>query len=403
MSELLGFTSILFVTIYTYFLILKKKELNQILFVALTIRIFVILIGNYFISLPDSTGDARSYEYDAWIMSQYGFVEVLSFYPGPSSAFLTWIIAIIYSLTDRSIIMAQSLSLFFGITSIYLGCVIAEKIWNIKSSIKVGWVLALFPTLILYSCLTMREAYVWFFFLVALLGILNWYNSRTLKYLIFVFIGFLGATFFHGGMFIGALVFLILVGAQFFGDMIGSLKFGRINIKSFFFVFFMIFFLGYFASGKISLPKIGNFNEMFEMKRIIIKTSKSQSGEASYPEWLTVNKPTELVYKTPLRAIYFLFAPFPWDVSKKSHLIGMFDGFFYLSMIFLILKNIKTILRNPVLKLILIILICYFLVFGIGVGNFGTGLRHRAKFVIALIILASPFLPRLIFFKKKIR
>ena len=42
----------------------------------------------------------------------------------------------------------------------------------------------------------------------------------------------------------------------------------------------MIFFLGYFASGK-SLPKIGNFNEMFEMERIIIKTSQSQTGDAS--------------------------------------------------------------------------------------------------------------------------
>ena len=42
-----------------------------------------------------------------------------------------------------------------------------------------SWVgLSIIPTLILYSCLTMREAYIWFFFLVALLGILNWYNSE---------------------------------------------------------------------------------------------------------------------------------------------------------------------------------------------------------------------------------
>ena len=248
----------------------------------------------------------------------------------------------------------------------------------------------------------MREAYTWFFFLVALLGVINWHNSRSLKHLFFALIGFFGATFFHGGMFVGALVFLMFVGLSFIGDMFGTLRVGRIKIKTFFSIFFMIFCVGYFVSGKISLPKIGNFSEMFEMERIIIKTSKSQSGDASYPDWLVVNKPTELVYKTPLRAIYFLFAPFPWNVSKKSHLIGMFDGFLYIGMIFLILKNIKTILRNPALKLILIILICYFFVFGIGVGNFGTGLRHRAKFVIALILLAAPFLPRFIFFKKKL-
>ena len=48
MSELLGFICNFFVT-FILFLILKK-ELNQILFIALTIRIFVISLVFYFIA-----------------------------------------------------------------------------------------------------------------------------------------------------------------------------------------------------------------------------------------------------------------------------------------------------------------------------------------------------------------
>lgn len=34
------------------------------------------------------------------------------------------------------------------------------------------------------------------------------------------------------------------------------------------------------------------------------------------------------------------------------------------------------------------------LVFGLPAGNYGTSLRHRAKYVSTLIVLASPRLPR---------
>jgi hypothetical protein len=45
----------------------------------------------------------------------------------------------------------------------------------------------------------------------------------------------------------------------------------------------------------------------------------------------------------------------------------------------------------------MVLLICapMVLVYAIGVGNFGTALRHRAKFIAALIVLAAPLLPSL--------
>ena len=46
------------------------------------------------------------------------------------------------------------------------------------------------------------------------------------------------------------------------------------------------------------------------------------------------------------------------------------------------------------------ILIMYLILFGLGVGNFGSGLRHRSKFVFEMILLIGPLIPTLIFKKK---
>ena len=68
--------------------------------------------------------------------------------------------------------------------------------------------------------------------------------------------------------------------------------------------------------------------------------------------------------------------------------------------VFLIILNFKAIWKDPSLKLILLILIFYLFIYGIGVSNFGAGVRHRSKFIIEIILLAAPLIPRFVFIKK---
>ena len=75
----------------------------------------------------------------------------------------------------------------------------------------------------------------------------------------------------------------------------------------------------------------------------------------------------------------------------------MLDGFLYLILFYFIFRNRKSIWENPALRIILLIFIAYLFVYGIGVSNFGAGIRHRSKFAIEMILLAGPFLPKFIF------
>ena len=82
-------------------------------------------------------------------------------------------------------------------------------------------------------------------------------------------------------------------------------------------------------------------------------------------------------------------------------MIGLFDSALYLYLFYLIIRNFQVIWNNSALRIVLIILLVYFVAFSFGVGNFGTGIRHRSKFAIELILLAAPLIPRLIFSNKK--
>ena len=97
---------------------------------------------------------------------------------------------------------------------------------------------------------------------------------------------------------------------------------------------------------------------------------------------------------------YFLYSPFPWDLKRLPHLIGFFDALAYMYLSICVWRNRYSIWKDPVSRILLYIFILYIFVHGWGVGNFGTGIRHRTKFVVILIVLAASKFPKIIFLKK---
>ena len=400
MADLLGFTALALVSLLTVFVALRYPSILKILYVALIIRIFILLIGHYITPLPDSTADAEGFENYAWHIGRDGFSYIFTYYSGPDPFFISWLMSFPYSLFGRSILMLQSISLLFGMGSIFLGWLLAKKLWNDRIANTVGWTIALFPSLVLYSVLVMREVYVCFFILLALHGVVSWIRTKKLKSIVLATIGFIGATFFHGAMFVGLIVFIIIVGISSLKTLVKSLINFRINLGILISLILIVTSSGLYVSNKTYIPNLTTLEKGIELSNLLKKTSISTRGTASWPSWTVPTTPFELLYKGPVRAIYFLFSPFPWDVKETKHLIGMFDSFLYIFLTFLILSNLRAIWKDPVLRVILILLIIYVFVFGIGVGNFGTGIRHRSKITVMLILLAAPLLKRFILFKK---
>ena len=212
MEDLIGFTFIALVSLIIIIVGLKWPVVSRIIYVALFVRILFILIGHYIIPLPDSTKDAAGLEELAWSYGQNGFDSAISLFPGINSFFFSWSIGVLYSIFGRSILLAQSIGLFFGVISVFLAWFISEKIWDSQTAIKVGWIVALFPSLVLYSVLPLKRSLSRFFFLlVAFIGIFYWVKQDSNKYVLLATAGFIGAAFFHGALILGGILFLLIV------------------------------------------------------------------------------------------------------------------------------------------------------------------------------------------------
>lgn len=403
MYNLVGLTSILILILITLIIGKRWPAVSRVLLVALAIRFLFLIINNHIFYLPDGDMDAKNFEQFAWERSQNDFLKIQGIIR-PDAYFYSSLLAIPYSLFGRSVLLAQSLSILFSIGSIFLGWLVAKKLWDKSIAIKVAWSIALFPSMISYSVLTMREVYISFFILLAIYGIVNFYKFSNFKSTIFIFSGFIGATFFHGASIVGLFVFLFIITFDNLKEALKLIMNRRVNLKILTIIFFSSFILVLYVSNKINIPYLQTFNKSINPSFLIDTVINLKvKGDAAYPEWLKVGSEIELIYKIPIRSLYFILSPFPWDVSKASHLVGVLDSFIYMILVYLIFCNRRAIWKNPSLRIILIILISYIIIYGVGVSNFGSAIRHRSKFAIEFILLAAPLIPRFIFFKKKVR
>ena len=103
-NDIYGWCFIILIVILTLYLTKRWPEISKILWTALIIRLALLLYGYYVSPLPDSTGDALGFELLALEWSKEGFIYVLEQFRGAHTYFISWIIAVLYSLTGRSIL-----------------------------------------------------------------------------------------------------------------------------------------------------------------------------------------------------------------------------------------------------------------------------------------------------------
>ena len=127
MFDVVGLTAISFIFLINLIIGLRWPEIFTILIVAFIIRFLFLIINNHFFYLPDGDMDGLIFEQRGFEWSQEGFYHVFDHFNGPDTYFLSFLIAIPYSLIGRSFLMIQSFSILFGLGSVFLGWVISNS------------------------------------------------------------------------------------------------------------------------------------------------------------------------------------------------------------------------------------------------------------------------------------
>lgn len=396
MAEALGWSGLLFATMGTLFLSYVNRSIALVLFVALSIRATAALSHYYIAPLPDGTADAVKFERLAWEWGQDGLITALSAFPGIDAYFYAWLASIVYALTDRSLFFLQVINVFGGILGVLVTWRLAQELWGERAAKKAAWVMALFPMAVQYSALPMREVWFLLFLMIGMIGVVRWARRRHASALVLTICGFLGATLFHGGGFVALLGFFTILGVSALWRLFVGITRGRISFFVSLTLLIVMSLAAAYVSSGISVQKLGTAEQLFSAERWMHYFQSRVYGAARYPEWTQPGSALDFIWAVPLRAAYLLFSPFPWDLRQPAHIIGLIDGALYMALAIFVWRGRRAIWADPGARMVVLVVLPLILAFGVGTGNFGTGLRHRAKFASVLIALAAPRLPRLV-------
>jgi uncharacterized membrane protein len=305
-THILGWTGLLGAALITLLLAFRYRPVAYALAAAFLARLAAALVHFYIMPLPDGVTDAVSFERYAAKWAENGFVGALSHFPGMDSYFYAWLMALLYALTDQSLLLLQATSVLAGVLGVYATYVLAREVWGGVVAVRAAWVMALFPTVVQYGALPMREAWFVLFFLLGAVAVVRWHHSRAPHYVGLATLSFVIAAFFHGGAMVALFAFYGVVAGHAGRRLFHGLKRYRVRMYAAF-VFFAVVALGvgYVASG-ISISKLGTATEMLSIERWLHYFQAYHRGEAQYPAWIQPERVHDLLWAIPARVLYLL-------------------------------------------------------------------------------------------------
>ena len=360
-----------------------------LIFIFFCLRVFLLYLdyyGKHIGTVLHSGGDSeRFYEWGLYISEDLSRMKEISYTK------YTDFLGILYWIIGDQRFFSQFINVILGMWSIFVFYKILD-LFKLKDSKKLFF-LALygfFPQNIIFSSILLREALIQFFFVYSLLFFTKWLMSNNrinmFKTIIFVLL----CSLFHPGMISSLLVYGFMFLFLDVKKYSFNYSFKRKTLLVLFcgFTFALIAYNISILNGKFSFL-ISDTNlsllEKYESNRGI------EEGGATYLRNYKINSIVDFIILVPLRLIYFVFSPMPYDVRGVGDLAAIIlDSSFYYFLVYIIIRSRKIIKDNifrifP--KVFFILFLTVSIGFALGTENSGTAMRHRSKIFPALIIV----------------
>lgn len=366
------------------FMIKFNKKLRIIFYGSLSARLIIMLVDIYlrdYIPIPHSGADTENFLSRAIEISE-SFQAIVE----SNHEFFIKSVATLFRITANERLIAQYTNVLLGFTVVYLICLILNMLEvNLKNK-QIGLLFAsFFPTTLFFSGILLREMVSTFFVVATIYFLIKWYlNTKALYFYMSILMILIGALF-HSGVVVFLLAHLFIL--LFYNRKSNELEFSFGTVISFALIsLFAIWFFGIYEWTNLAI-----FRKLqIENVQDVLGASQSRSGGSAYLIGLSINSIYELIIYTPIFVIFFVSSPLPINWRGFYDIFSfLFDGLIYLLMSVYIIFNIKSKEFNyKSLSIILSVgLLGVLIIFGIGVQNAGTAVRHRHKVFHVFLIL----------------
>jgi len=365
--------------------------LKKVLIIALALRTGLALVQTFILNLPDSTMDATVYELTGWEYATAWNTGLKANFTFDYIAPIVYskIIGAIYFISGRVPLLVQFVNVVLGVFIVYYVYKIIIEFGATKRSSQIGSVItALFPTLCLYSAITLRETFVSFFAIVSVFYFFKWLNSGKVSKLILAAAFLLLSSALFGAMIVIGVVYAIF----FIFYEVKARRWRLISKQSVLGIFIVTLVLMFIIFNPFLRDKLpGDLSLVFSPDYMGGKVTAAARGGSAYLVGFTPNSILGIILQSPARMVYFLLAPFPWMISSPGQLLGLLDALLYLVLVFYSIRGLKYLKKynNPAFWAVTLILLIVIGTFAWGVSNFGTAIRHRQKIVGLLIAVSS--------------
>ena len=367
----------------------KDDKAKFLIFIFFCLRVFLLYLdyyGKHIGTVLHSGGDSeRFYEWGLYISEDLSRMKEISYTK------YTDFLGILYWIIGDQRFFSQFVNVILGMWSIFVFYKILD-LFKLKDSKKLFF-LALygfFPQNIIFSSILLREALIQFFFVYSLLFFTKWLMSNNrinmFKTIFFVLL----SSLFHPGMIASLLVYGFMFLFLDVKKYSFNYSFKRKTLLVLFcgFTFALIAYNISILNGKFSFLISDTNLSLLEKYE---SNSGIEEGGATYLRNYKINSIVDFIILVPLRLIYFVFSPMPYDVRGVGDLAAIIlDSSFYYFLVYMIIRSRK-IIKDNIFRIFPKVFFLLFLTvsigFALGTENSGTAMRHRSKIFPALIIV----------------
>ena len=392
-NELISNILVAFNSLLVLFFILSNFKDNSIKFLLILfflLRLFLLYLdfyGKEFFNILHSGGDSeRFYALGIYISKDLSLMSEISYTK------YTDFLGILYWIIGDQRLFSQFINVILGMWSIFVFYKILG-LFNLKDSKKLFFftLYALYPQNIILSSILLREELIQFFFIYSIFFFLKWLKTYSRSYIFLTLLFALLSSYFHSGMIFSVLVFCYM--------------FLFLNAKNHKFIYSFNRLAIFILCAGLIFTIIANNPSLLDEKFSILQkvdidigliemyestSSANEAGGSSYLKNFEISSFADFLIFAPLKLIYFIFSPMPYDVRGLGDLIAiLIDSSIYYFLIFKIFKNRKIVSNNKFRafpKVFFILFLIVSLGFSFGTETSGTAMRHRAKIFPALLV-----------------
>lgn len=256
---------------------------------------------------------------------------------------------------------------------------IARDLFGSSVATRSAQFAAFFPSLVLWSSVNIRD--VWVIFLILFV---SWHSLRIVKggsllALVHVGLGVYAITFFRDYLFfVVALppVMAFLIGTR------GNLG------RNFFFAMLAavgVLYLMERGAGAGAVPHM-SLESLSQVRQ-----DMAQGAGSAFQQNVDISTPGRALLFLPVGIVYFLFSPFPWQMTSLLKLFSLPEMLLMYYLTPSIVRGIVHTVRHHLREALQVLLLTALLTvsYALGEGNVGTLYRHRAQAILFYLMFAS--------------